>query len=125
MVGGGLECWQRCLPYSPLGGGSKLVGALIKNGDTLLTTSSFWPAPGVALGRLTRDGLCIGTGDMELFDGVGEEVEGAELDVASRAKIPSLADAVELAIEASNVTWHANDPLHGTPSVVVSKIKGQ
>lgn len=59
-------------------------------------------APGGAPRRLTRDDPQIGASEAKLSRGVGEEMEGAELDAAARAKIPSLADADKLAIGAGN-----------------------
>jgi hypothetical protein len=40
-------------------------------------------------------------------------------------KIPSLSDADELAIRAGNVTWHANVPLPGAPTILVLETRGQ
>jgi hypothetical protein len=42
-----------------------------------------------------------------------------------RAKLSPPVNAEVRAIGVEDVTWHANSPLHGVPTVVVSETEGQ
>lgn len=88
MVGSGHECWRRCLPFLPPGGGSKSVGALLESGSTLPVTLPLWPAPDGVLRCFACDGSRVKTGEVEFSSGVGEEVEGSELDAAPMGENP-------------------------------------
>jgi hypothetical protein len=79
-VGGDLGCRRRCLPHLPP------VGESLKGSGPLFAVLLLGAAPGGALGRHACDGLCVGTNEMELSGGVGEEVEGAKLDVVPRSE---------------------------------------
>jgi hypothetical protein len=59
-------------------------------------------------------------------DGGGEEVERAERDARLHgAKLSPSVNAKVLAIEVEDVTWHANGPQPGAPTIVVSETEGQ
>jgi hypothetical protein len=79
-VGDGTGCWRWCLPHLPPGGDSELAWASLKGSGMLSTMFVPEPAPGGAPGRHTCDGLCVGISEIEVSNGVCEEVEGAELD---------------------------------------------
>jgi hypothetical protein len=103
MVGGGVELWQRCLPYLPPGGSSKLIEVMLESGGAFPVALSLQPAPGGTPERLAGDDPRVGTGEAELSSRVGEEMEEPNLMLLPWVKIPSLADADKLAIGAGNV----------------------
>jgi hypothetical protein len=67
---------------------------------------------------------------------LGAERQSSPVEVARKSRVPNVmrfrgakvsppANADDCAIKVPGVTWHANDPLPGAPTIVVSGIGGQ
>jgi hypothetical protein len=83
------------------------------------------PTPGGARGSCTCDNRHVEVVEAEFAIGGGEEAEGVEHDAASRAKVSPSLSAEDWAIEVGYVTWHANGPLPGASTVLISETEGQ
>jgi hypothetical protein len=80
-------------------------------------------APARACGSYAYGDRHVEVGEAELVGGGGNIMKLRELNMMRLlvAKVSPLVSADDWPIRVGNIFWHANDPLLGTPTVVVSK----